>query len=156
MADGDNISCWRVADRFITVKNAGIFQHNSYYSVCPVYDFSQHNRSSETLIINPSKVIVVEGILVLHDQRLCDLLDIKIFVDADADERILRRALRDIEERGRDLNNIIEQYLTTVKPMHYLFVEPSKQKADFIINSGLNNVAYDVVATKIGQLLGKI
>lgn len=123
--------------------------------VCPVYDFAQHNRSDKTLTINPSKVIVVEGILVLHDQRLCDLLDIKIFVDADADERILRRALRDMQERGRDLNNIIEQYLTTVKPMHYLFVEPSKQKADFIINSGLNNVAYDVVATKIGRLLDK-
>lgn len=121
--------------------------------VCPVYDFSQHNRSDETIIIHPSKVILVEGILVLHDPRLRDLLDIKIFVDADADERILRRVVRDVEERGRDLHGIIDQYLTTVKPMHYLYVQPSMSKADIVINSGLNDVAYDIVKTKIASFL---
>ena len=109
--------------------------------VCPVYDFSVHNRSDKTVVIKPSKVILVEGILVLQNPELCDLLDIKIFVEADADERILRRVLRDVEERGRDLRGIIDQYLTTVKPMHYRFVEPSKAKADIVINSGLNDVA---------------
>ena len=93
--------------------------------VCPVYDFSVHNRSDKTVVIKPSKVILVEGILVLQNPELCNLLDIKIFVEADADERILRRVLRDVEERGRDLRGIIDQYLTTVKPMHYRFVEPS-------------------------------
>ena len=121
--------------------------------VCPVYDFSVHNRSDKTVVIKPSKVILVEGILVLQNPELCDLLDIKIFVEADADERILRRVLRDVEERGRDLRGIIDQYLTTVKPMHYRFVEPSKAKADIIINSGLNDVAYDIVSTKIQAYL---
>ena len=121
--------------------------------VCPVYDFSVHNRSDKTVVIKPSKVILVEGILVLQNPELCDLLDIKIFVEADADERILRRVLRDVEERGRELRGIIDQYLTTVKPMHYRFVEPSKAKADIVINSGLNDVAYDIVSTKIQAYL---
>lgn len=121
--------------------------------VCPVYDFSVHNRSDKTVVIKPSKVILVEGILVLQNPELCDLLDIKIFVEADADERILRRVLRDVEERGRDLRGIIDQYLTTVKPMHYRFVEPSKAKADIVINSGLNDAAYDIVSTKIQTYL---
>lgn len=121
--------------------------------VCPVYDFSVHNRSDKTVVIKPSKVILVEGILVLQNPELCNLLDIKIFVEADADERILRRVLRDVEERGRDLRGIIDQYLTTVKPMHYRFVEPSKAKADIVINSGLNDVAYDIVSTKIQAYL---
>lgn len=121
--------------------------------VCPVYDFSQHNRSKDTIVIKPSKVIIIEGILVLQDERLRSLMDIKIFVEADADERILRRALRDVEERGRDLRGIMEQYLTTVKPMHYLYVEPSKRQADIVINSGLNDVAYDIISTKIKTYL---
>ena len=121
--------------------------------VCPVYDFSQHNRSKDTIVIKPSKVIIIEGILVLQDERLRSLMDIKIFVEADADERILRRALRDVEERGRDLRGIMEQYLTTVKPMHSLYVEPSKRQADVVINSGLNDVAYDIISTKIKTYL---
>ena len=121
--------------------------------VCPVYDFSQHNRSKDTVVIKPSKVIIIEGILVLQDDRLRSLMDIKIFVEADADERILRRALRDVEERGRDLRGIMELYLTTVKPMHYLYVEPSKRQADVVINSGLNDVAYDIISTKIKTYL---
>ncbi|TYZ29592.1 uridine kinase [Selenomonas caprae] len=120
---------------------------------CPVYDFAQHTRAKETTIIKPSRVIIVEGILILQDERLRDLFDIKIFVEADADERILRRVLRDINERGRDLENIIEQYLETVKPMHYLYVAPTKNVADIVINSGLNNVAFDIIKTKIQALL---
>lgn len=120
---------------------------------CPVYDFTQHNRSQETIVIKPSHVIIVEGILIFQDERLRNLFDIKIFVEADADERILRRVLRDMNERGRDLENIINQYLTTVKPMHYLYVEPTKNLADIVINSGLNDVAFDIMKTKIRDIL---
>lgn len=120
---------------------------------CPVYDFTQHNRSKETVFIKPSKIILVEGILVLHNDSLRDLFDIKIFVEADADERILRRVLRDTEERGRDLKGIIAQYINTVKPMHYLYVEPTKSLADMIVNSGMNDVAYDMVETKLNAFL---
>ncbi|MBR2528461.1 MAG: uridine kinase [Blautia sp.] len=120
---------------------------------CPVYDYSQHNRSNQTLHIEPRKIIIVEGILLLADARIRDLIDIKIFVEADADERICRRILRDVKERGRDINDIVTQYLSTVKPMHYLYVEPTKATADLIINSGRNNVALDVVKAKISQLL---
>ena len=88
--------------------------------------------------------------------RIRDLLDIKVYVEADADERILRRISRDVEERGRDLNGIIDQYLTTVKPMHYLYVEPTRAKADIVINSGKNNVAFDLFVSKIGQLLKEL
>ena len=90
------------------------------------------------------------------DERLRSLLDIKVYVEADADERILRRISRDVEERGRDLNGIIDQYLTTVKPMHYLYVEPTRAKADIVINSGKNNVAFDLFVSKIGQLLKEL
>lgn len=120
---------------------------------CPVYDFTRHTRSHRTKIIEPSQVIIVEGILIFQDERLRNLFDIKIFVEADADERILRRVLRDMNERGRDLENIISQYLTTVKPMHYLYVEPTKTLADIVINSGLNDVAFDIMKTKIQDIL---
>ena len=122
---------------------------------CPVYDYTVHNRSDKTTAALPNKVILVEGILVLQDERLRDMMDIKIYVEADADERILRRALRDMEERGRDLRGIIDQYLTTVKPMHYLYVEPTRAKADIVINSGRNDVAFDMVRAKILQLLSE-
>lgn len=120
---------------------------------CPVYDFSRHNRSDRFVHIEPKKIILVEGILLLADPRLRDLLDIKIFVEADADERILRRIVRDVKERGRDLDNIVEQYLTTVKPMHYLYVAPTRATADIVINSGMNDVAFDIVQSKIELLL---
>lgn len=120
---------------------------------CPVYDYSRHNRSDEVVRIEPKKIILVEGILLLADARVRDLLDIKIFVEADADERILRRIVRDVKERGRDLDNIVQQYLTTVKPMHYLYVDPTKATADIIINSGMNDVAFDIVKSKIQLLL---
>ena len=121
--------------------------------ICPTYDYSKHNRAKNTVTIEPRKVILIEGILTLCDSRLRDLMDIKIFVDADADERILRRVLRDTKERGRNIENIIDQYLTTVKPMHYLYVEPTKSYADLVVNSGLNNVAFEVMKTKIEDLL---
>lgn len=120
---------------------------------CPVYDYSEHNRSDKTIHIEPKKIIVIEGILLLSDPRLRSLIDIKIYVEADADERILRRIVRDVKERGRDLDNIVEQYLTTVKPMHYLYVEPTRAMADIVINSGKNDVAFDIVQSKIRLLL---
>ena len=120
---------------------------------CPVYDYSLHNRSDQTIHIEQKKIILAEGILLLADKRIQDLLDIKIYVEADADERILRRIVRDVKERGRDLDNIVEQYLTTVKPMHYLYVEPTRAIADIVINSGMNNVAFDVVQSKIRLML---
>lgn len=120
---------------------------------CPVYDYSRHNRSDKTIRIEPKKIILAEGILLLADKRIRDLLDIKIYVEADADERILRRIVRDVKERGRDLDNIVDQYLTTVKPMHYLYVEPTRAMADIVINSGMNNVAFDIVQSKIRLML---
>ena len=122
---------------------------------CPVYDYTQHNRFKETIEIKPSPVIIIEGILVLQDIRLREQMDIKVYVDADADERILRRALRDVEERGRDLRGIVDQYLTTVKPMHYIYVEPTRAMADVVLNSGMNDVAFDVVSAKIRSILAK-
>ena len=116
---------------------------------CPVYDYTVHNRTKETVTIYPSEVIIVEGIMVLQNPDLRDLLDIKIFVEADADERILRRVIRDVKERGRDVEGIAKQYLTTVKPMHYIYVEPTKYMADIVLNSGLNDVVFDVIKVKI-------
>ena len=120
---------------------------------CPVYDYTVHNRSDKTVRIDPRKISLIEGILLLADPRLRSLLDIKIYVEADADERILRRILRDVKERGRDIDNIVEQYLTTVKPMHYLYVEPTRATADIVINSGMNDVAFDIVQSKIRLML---
>ncbi len=118
--------------------------------VSPVYDFTIHNRSDKTMTISPNKVMIVEGILIYTNPELCDLLDIKLFVDADADVRILRRIERDVKERGRSLDSIISQYLTTVKPMHEQFVEPSKKNADIIIPEGGHNlVALDMIMNRI-------
>ena len=99
----------------------------------PVYDFTIHNRVDETVTVQPSKVVVVEGILIFENQQLLDLCDMKVFVDTDADVRIIRRILRDVKERGRTLESVVNQYLTTVKLMHEQFVEPSKKKADIIV-----------------------
>ncbi len=120
---------------------------------CPVYDYSVHNRSAETIRIDPASVVLIEGIMVLQNEEIRKLLDMRIYVEADADERILRRVIRDVKERGRDVEGIAKQYLTTVKPMHYLFVEPTKATADIVINSGRNDVAFDLVKTKIRHLL---
>lgn len=106
----------------------------------PVYDYTVHNRSEEVVVVNPAPVIVLEGILIFAEPSLCELMDIKVFVDTDADVRILRRILRDVKERERSLDSVISQYLTTVKPMHEQFVEPSKRRADIIIPEGGENV----------------
>lgn len=117
---------------------------------CPIYDFSIHDRLAETKTICPSKVIIVEGILIFQNKELCDEMDIKIFVDTDADVRILRRIIRDVRDRGRNLESVINQYLTTVKPMHEMFVEPSKRNADIIIPEGGNNlVALDIITERV-------
>ena len=121
---------------------------------CPTYDYARHNRSDQTIRVEPRGILLVEGILVLQDVRLRELLDIKIYVEADADERILRRAIRDVKQRGRSLEDIYRQYITTVKPMHYLYVAPTKAMADIVINSGMNDVAFDMVRTKIQVMLG--
>ncbi len=117
---------------------------------CPVYDYTVHNRSEKTVLVKPSPVVLVEGILILQDPRLCELLDIKIFVDTDADERILRRIVRDVRDRGRSLESVVDQYLTTVKPMHEMYVEPSKRNADIIVPEGGHNlVAMDMLTERI-------
>lgn len=120
----------------------------------PVYDFTIHNRVAETVPVTPSKVVVVEGILIFENQALLDLCDIKVFVDTDADVRIIRRILRDVKERGRTLDSVVTQYLTTVKLMHEQFVEPSKKKADIIVpEGGFNVVALDMLNHRIRALL---
>ncbi|MCQ2537025.1 MAG: uridine kinase [Lachnospiraceae bacterium] len=122
--------------------------------ISPIYDFAVHNRSKETKTISPNKVMIVEGILIFTDPELCSLLDIKLFVDTDADVRILRRILRDVKERGRNLDSVIDQYLTTVKPMHEQYVEPSKKNADIIIpEGGRNLVALDMIMNRIEKHL---
>ena len=119
---------------------------------CPVYDYAIHNRTDETVEIQPTKVVIVEGILIFQNKALRDLLDIKIFVETDADVRILRRALRDVEERGRSLESVVTQYLTTVKPMHEQFVEPTRKYADIIVLEGGHNlVALDMIMQRIAN-----
>ena len=122
----------------------------------PVYDFTIHNRAKEVVEVRPAKVIIVEGILIFAEESLREMFDIKLFVDTDADVRILRRILRDVQERGRTLESVVDQYLTTVKPMHEQFVEPSKKYADIIIpEGGRNHVALSMVNHRIRALLNE-
>lgn len=122
----------------------------------PVYDFSIYNRLNETVHVLPSKVIVVEGILIFENKELRDLFDIKAFIDTDADVRIIRRILRDVKKRGRTLESVIDQYLSSVKPMHEQFVEPSKKYADIIIPEGGHNlVALEMLNEKIYTLINR-
>lgn len=123
----------------------------------PVYDYTIHNRSDKTLEVTPTRVIIVEGILIFADAALRELMDIKIFVDTDADVRILRRVLRDVKERERTLDSVVTQYLTTVKPMHEAFVEPSKKYADIIVpQGGRNPVALDMLVERIRGHMEKL
>ena len=115
---------------------------------CPVYDFARHTRSSEVTEICPRPIILIDGILIFHDPALRACMDLKIYVETDADERILRRARRDIRDRGRDLDSVIQQYLATVKPMHNTYVEPTKVYADIILNGGKNERAFTLVKTQ--------
>ena len=120
----------------------------------PVYDYTVHNRSEKTVEVRPARVLVVEGILIFAEPEVVPELDIKIFVDTDADERILRRIVRDVRDRGRSLEGVIGQYLTTVKPMHEQFVEPSKRRADLIVPEGGHNaVALEMVVERIRAYL---
>ena len=123
---------------------------------CPVYDYTIHNRSNDFVEVRPTKVVIVEGILIFENKALRDLMDIKIFVDTDADVRILRRILRDVKERERSLDSVISQYLTTVKPMHEQFVQPSRQYADIVVlEGGRNLVALDMIVERIRSHIAK-
>ena len=123
---------------------------------CPVYDYSIHDRTDKTITVRPTRVIIVEGILIYESRELCDEMDIKIYVDTDADVRILRRIMRDVRDRGRSLESVVNQYLNTVKPMHEQFVEPSKRRADIIIpQGGHNQVALEMVIERVRAHLAK-
>ena len=123
----------------------------------PVYDYVAHTRSTETIIQEPKEVIILEGILILEDKRLRDLMDIKIYVDTDDDIRIIRRIKRDMVERGRTLDSIIDQYLGVVKPMYHQFIEPTKRYADVIVpEGGENHVAIDLINTKVATYFQKV
>lgn len=117
---------------------------------CPVYSFLEHTRTKETRTVKPTKVIILEGILIFQNAKLLKLMDIRIFVDTDSDVRVLRRILRDVKERGRNIDSVVTQYLTTVKPMHEQYVEPSKRNADIIVlEGGYNLVALDMIIQRI-------
>jgi len=123
----------------------------------PVYDFSHHTRTDEVVTINPCDVIVLEGILVLENEQLRDMLDIKIYVDTDNDVRFIRRLLRDTKERGRTMDSVVNQYLGVVRPMHQQFIEPTKKYADIIIpEGGYNKVAIDILVTKVKSILKEL
>ena len=124
---------------------------------CPIYDFTQHNRSNETERIVPKKVIIVEGILIFENKQLRDLMDIRIFVDTDADVRLCRRIKRDVNKRGRTLESVLQQYQETVKPMHEMYVEPSKKFANIIVpEGGRNLVALDMIVGRIRRHLEEV
>lgn len=120
----------------------------------PIYDFENHTRKEETILVEPKKIIILEGILILNNEELRNLCDIKVFVDTDADVRVIRRIERDMKERGRSLDSVIDQYMSTVRPAHMQFIEPSKRYADIIMpEGGYNKVAIDIIATKIDAIL---
>ena len=122
----------------------------------PTYDFEAHNRSEITERVSPTRIVILEGILVMEDERIRDLCDIKLYVEADDDLRFIRRLKRDMEERGRSLESVIKQYLLTVKPMHFAFVKPTKRYADIIIPNDLNHdVAVDLIITKIKSIISE-
>ena len=124
--------------------------------LCPVYSYTDHNRTADTVTVQPTSVVVVEGLLIFQNPQLRELMDIKILVDTDADVRILRRIMRDVKERGRSIDSVVEQYLNTVKPMHEQFIEPSKRFADIIVpEGGRNLVALDMIMQRIANHIGK-
>ena len=120
----------------------------------PQYDFTTHTRRAEQVTVEPTDIVVVEGILALYDPNLIEMLDLRLYVETDADVRILRRIRRDVLERGRDLAGVIDQYLSTVKPMHERFIEPTKSDADLIIPEGANSVAVDLIQEKLRAEIG--
>ena len=149
-----NYDCPDALDTDLLVKHLRMLLAGETVDV-PNYDFCIHTRCDKLTSLSPTPVIIVDGILTFHDERLRELFDIKIYADADADERILRRLRRDVTERGRDIDGVINQYVNTVKIMHGIYVEPTKKYADIIINGGKNAVALDVIASRIKRKLGK-
>ena len=145
-----NYDCPDALDTDLLVKHLRILQNGEAVDV-PNYDFKMHTRKAELSRLEPSPIIIVDGILTFHDERLREMFDIKIFADADADERILRRLRRDVTERGRDIDGVIKQYVDTVKIMHGIYVEPTKKYADILINGGMNKTALDIVAARIAH-----
>lgn len=122
----------------------------------PIYDFENHNRKKETITVHPKDIIILEGILILFEEEIRNLLEIKIFVDTDSDVRVIRRILRDIKDRGRTLDSVILQYMGTVRPAHLQFVEPTKRYADIIIpEGGYNKVAIDIIVAKVKDIIKK-
>ena len=139
----------------LMVRHLDALRHGQEIN-CPVYDFTVHNRSDETIRVVPKRVIIVEGILIFADEALRDLMDIKIFVDTDADVRLCRRIKRDVNKRGRSLESVLTQYQTTVKPMHEKYVEPSKKYADLVVpEGGKNFVALDMIMDRIQRHLNE-
>ncbi|WP_423790075.1 uridine kinase [Limosilactobacillus ingluviei] len=142
-------------DTALLIEQLDALRHNQAVEM-PVYDYKEYTRSQATVHVEPQDVIILEGILILDDERLRDLMDIKVYVDADDDIRILRRIQRDMQERGRSLESIISQYLKTVKPMYHQFIEPTKRYADIIVpEGGKNHVAIDILTTKVRDVLAK-
>ena len=149
-----NYDCPEALDTALLVKHLRALRRGLAAEM-PIYDFRIHTRTAQTVTVEPGPIIIVDGILTFFDEELRDIFDIKIYADADADERILRRLRRDVTERGRDIDGVIDQYLSTVKPMHGIYVEPTKKYADIIINGGLNKTALDVVAARIKREIDK-
>ena len=140
-------------DTELFIKHIKLLKKNVPVEI-PIYDFKTHTRTSKTVLKKPSKIIILEGILLFENEKLRNLMDIKIFVDTDADIRILRRIERDMNERGRDLDSIIKQYRETVQPMHIEFVEPSKRFANVIIpEGGFNKIGIDMIVAKIREIV---
>jgi uridine kinase len=149
-----NYDCPDALDTDLLIEQLGVLRGGEAVEI-PVYDFCIHTRKKETERIEPRPIIIVDGILTFHDERLRSMFDLKIFADADADERILRRLRRDVTERGRDIDGVISQYVSTVKVMHGIYVEPTKKYADIVINGGMNKTALDIVAARISRWLEK-
>ena len=145
-----NYDCPDALDTDLLVKHLRILQGGQSVEI-PNYDFCVHTRKKEMTLLHPTPVMIVDGILTFHDERLREMFDIKIYADADADERILRRLRRDVTERGRDIDGVIQQYVSTVKIMHGIYVEPTKKYADIIVNGGMNKTALDVVSARIAK-----
>ena len=145
-----NYDCPDALDTDLLVKHLRCLQSGGAVEI-PDYDFCIHTRTEKYTVVEPTPVIIVDGILTFHDERLREMFDIKIFADADADERILRRLRRDVTERGRDIDGVIKQYVDTVKIMHGIYVEPTKKYADIMINGGKNKTALDIVAARISH-----
>ncbi len=150
-----NYDCPDALDTDLLIEHLKHLKGGAAVSI-PNYDFCNHTRKRETTMVAPTPVIIVDGILTFYDERLRALFDIKIFADEDADVRILRRLRRDVRDRGRDIDGVINQYISTVKLMHGIYVEPTKKYADIIVNGGKNKTARDIVAARILRRLNEI